>query len=138
MRTEDQIGYGKPPKKSQWQPGQSGNPSGKKKGAPKKEAQSFQDTLAILLQETIMMTIDGKKQKVSLGEVLARKILNNLMHASLKQQVESLKQLAGMGAIDIQNIWPGHENSFFDPFTEYERRLLKITQDELNGCGLEE
>jgi hypothetical protein len=26
------VGYGKPPKKSRWKPGQSGNPKGKKKG----------------------------------------------------------------------------------------------------------
>ena len=27
-----EVGYGKPPKRTQWKPGQSGNPKGKKKG----------------------------------------------------------------------------------------------------------
>jgi hypothetical protein len=135
MTIENKAGYGNPPKAHQWQPGQSGNPSGKKKGAIKLNAKSLQDTLAMVLQEKVVMTIAGKKQKATYGEVLIRKLLNNLVGADLKLQVETLKNLVLMGAIDLQNIPAEFEDEIQEWFSEEDRRLLKITQDALRETG---
>jgi len=50
------IGYGKPPKASQWKKGQSGNP----KGRPKTRADHLQDAAAILSQPVTARTPEGK------------------------------------------------------------------------------
>jgi hypothetical protein len=50
------IGYGKPPKASQWQKGQSGNP----KGRPKTRADHLRDAAMILTQPVTARTPERK------------------------------------------------------------------------------
>ena len=59
------IGYGKPPKASQWKRGQSGNP----KGRPKTRADHLQDAAAILSKPVTARMPDGKS--VSLDSIEA-------------------------------------------------------------------
>lgn len=65
MSNDDDIGYGKPPKASQWKKGQSGNP----KGRPKTRADHLKDAAAILSQPVTARTSEGKA--VSLNGVEA-------------------------------------------------------------------
>ena len=137
MTTNKPDGPKKRHTKNQWQKGQSGNPSGKKKAA-EKPPQPISETMMALLNETTFLTIACKKKEVTLAEVLLRKLLHNLINADLKAQVEALKRLIEMGAIDIQNIWSALNECDFDPFTEEHRRLIKITQEEMFGCEIGE
>ena len=50
------IGYGKPPRASQWRKGQSGNP----RGRPKTRADHIQDAAAILSEPVKAWTPEGK------------------------------------------------------------------------------
>lgn len=134
MTKKKQVGYKKPPTEHQWQPGQSGNPSGKKKAA-KKLPQPLPETLAAQLGEISEITINGKKQKMSLSEALVRMFLRNAMIAPLKQQGDALKLLQGLGVFDLQNSLFDQEDEYADPFSEYHRRLLKICQDDMDGVG---
>lgn len=54
------VGYRKPPKHSQFQPGQSGNPKGRPKGS-----RNFKSDVLDTLKTPIPVTQDGKKRKVS-------------------------------------------------------------------------
>ena len=53
----DAVGYGKPPKRTQFQPGQSGNPKGRPKGA-KNLATRIEEVLSLPVKIT-----QGKRQK---------------------------------------------------------------------------
>lgn len=132
----EKVGYKSPPTAHQWQPGQSGNPSGKKKAAGK-PPQPLQEILARLLQETTLITIAGKKQEITLAELLLRKLLHNSINAPLNQQALVLKLLIGLGLIDPQKVFLGLEEDDFDPFTEEQRRLLEIVKEELKDCDLD-
>src|SRR4051812_9812407 len=90
---EYEVGYRKPPKTKQWQPGQSGNPSGKRK--PRKE--SFTTDLMAALAETVQVTIDGKVMEVTVKELIVQQLIEQSAHGNkraykmqtwLRQQVE--------------------------------------------------
>lgn len=55
-----EIGYGRPPKHSRFQKGQSGNPGGRKKGS-----QNFNTDLDEVLGKRVTVTENGKTRKVT-------------------------------------------------------------------------
>jgi hypothetical protein len=72
LRLEDDnedVGYGKPPRRHQFKPGQSGNPKGRKKGA-KNEITILQE----LLQHKVALNERGKTRKIILLEAILRKV----------------------------------------------------------------
>jgi hypothetical protein len=64
---EEDVGYGRPPKKHRWQKGQSGNPAGKKKGT-----KSLKTELLDLMNETVEVPIKGKNKKVRMLALVLR------------------------------------------------------------------
>jgi hypothetical protein len=86
------IGYKKPPKKSQFKPGQSGNAKGRPKGS-----KNFASELSEELMEKIAIKEDGKKKSISKQRALVKALLakalqgnaqaaNVLINAALKLQ----------------------------------------------------
>lgn len=55
-----EVGYGRPPKHTQFKKGQSGNPKGRKKGT-----RNFRTEVEDVLLEPIRATSDGKTRKVA-------------------------------------------------------------------------
>jgi hypothetical protein len=55
-----QVGYGKPPKDHQFQPGQSGNPKGRPKGT-----RNFATDVKAMLKQPVRVSTDGKAKKIS-------------------------------------------------------------------------
>jgi hypothetical protein len=55
----DRVGYGKPPRKNQFKPGQSGNPRGRPKGAKGLKAE-----LRAELDEFVTITVEGKRRRI--------------------------------------------------------------------------
>jgi hypothetical protein len=62
---EDKIGYGKPPKHSQYKPGQSGYPRGRSKGA-----RGFKTLVMKTLKAPVKVTSEGKSRKVTTIEAM--------------------------------------------------------------------
>jgi len=69
------VGKGKPPLHSQFQPGASGNPTGKRK-RPKDPWEAMEELLA---NRTCAVTIDNKRQQVPFGDALIMSLLNDAM-----------------------------------------------------------
>lgn len=62
------VGYGRPPRATQFQKGQSGNP----KGRPKKEnsEQGFWDTFQKMMEKPVATSERGKRKKIPVKEAL--------------------------------------------------------------------
>jgi hypothetical protein len=74
-----EIGYMKPPKKTQWKPGQSGNPNGR----PKK-IKDFEKLLDIELSKEITITEGGQEVRMSKREVLLKSLINDALKGDLR------------------------------------------------------
>lgn len=58
--SDDEVGYGKPPKKHRFQKGQSGNPAGRRKGS-----RNISTMVDEALKSTVIINLNGKRKSVS-------------------------------------------------------------------------
>jgi Family of unknown function (DUF5681) len=80
MSRDYEIGYGKPPKKHQFKPGQSGNRRGRPKGT-----KNTATLLREILDRKIELRTAGSKRKITLREA----ILTRLTERALKGDTKS-------------------------------------------------
>src|SRR5215469_2581310 len=78
-RADYQVGYGKPPRHTQFAKGQSGNPRGRPSGSK---------NLATLVREAlnkmVIVTEDGGRRKISKCEAIVTQIINKAAKADLR------------------------------------------------------
>jgi Family of unknown function (DUF5681) len=65
------VGYGKPPARHRFKPGQSGNPKGRPKQLPE-----LADLMAKELRRRGLVTIDGKQQSITRLELIVKNQVN--------------------------------------------------------------
>jgi hypothetical protein len=94
-----EVGYGRPPKASQFRPGQSGNPTGARKGGK---------TIGVRLQELInakvAVTESGRTRRIPRLDVMLHRLSNDAMRGdqrALKHILEFVHRYspAGEGAV---------------------------------------
>src|SRR6266576_7071787 len=68
--TDNEVGYGKPPKHSQFKKGQSGNPRGRPRAT-----ENLRMLLGKVLDETITLTENGRHRKISLYETVVKQLV---------------------------------------------------------------
>ena len=73
------IGKGKPPAKSRWKKGQSGNPSGRRKGA-----KNFNTILGEQLNQHIEIEEGGRTRRITMYEAMVRNFLNKAVRGDPK------------------------------------------------------
>jgi hypothetical protein len=76
---ENEAGYGKPPRAHQFKPGQSGNPTGRPRGAKNEET-----ILRELLQHKVGINERGKTRKITLLEAVLRRVAEDSLKGNLK------------------------------------------------------
>jgi hypothetical protein len=81
---QDGAGWGRPPKRTQFKKGQSGNPTGR----PKKVA-SFKSDLAAELQERLSISENGRERKIS----KQRAFCKTLVAAAIKKDIRAVNAL---------------------------------------------
>jgi hypothetical protein len=74
-----EVGFGKPPRSTQFKPGQSGNPAGRPRGA-----KNFATAIEQELDCRITVTEDGKRKRISKREVIAKHLVNKAAGGDLK------------------------------------------------------
>jgi len=90
-----EVGYGKPPKRSQFKRGQSGNPTGRPKGA-----KSGPIDIAVILSEPLTVRTAGTTQRMSPFEVGVRQLVKQgLSKNGLKAILEFFKVCETYGII---------------------------------------
>jgi hypothetical protein len=70
------VGYGKPPKTSQFVAGKSGNPKGRPKGS-----RSVGAILQDIIQKKLAVTENGKTRRLTALEVMLRRLANDAMRS---------------------------------------------------------
>lgn len=73
-----EVGYGKPPKGSQFKPGKSGNPKGRPKAPPKVE-----ELIAREAARLITITVEGQKKTLTQAEVVIKAMFQKAMKGDL-------------------------------------------------------
>lgn len=113
---QEAVGYGRPPKRTQFTKGQSGNPKGRPKGS------GMRSVAEKVLGRTVPVTVDGVRRKVPITEALMMQLVQ--------------KALAGDGAArrDLLKI----ANQVSDAQAKAEDQGMEIIiRDVLDtyGCG---
>lgn len=89
---DDPVGYGKPPKSGQFKPGQSGNPSGKKKG------KSLAQFIAEVGEADKTFTQGNKTVTMPANEALALKVYAEALkgkHQAAKLVLDAQRSVTG-------------------------------------------
>jgi hypothetical protein len=87
-KAKDPVGYKKPPRHTQFKPGQSGNP----KGRPKKAA-TLPDVFSKELRKQVPIINNGKRKKVSMLEAIVKQHLNKAANGDSKAAAIVLNHL---------------------------------------------
>ena len=72
-----EVGYGKPPKATQFKKGQSGNPKGKPKGH-----KNFKTDLKEALDATISVRVDGREKKMTKQRAFIESLLGQSLQGN--------------------------------------------------------
>lgn len=90
----NRVGYRRPPERTRWRKGQSGNPTGRPKSAP-----SFADDLIAELSEVIQVTEGGKLKRMT----KRRALIKALTAGSLKGDARATSLLFSLCARVIES-----------------------------------
>ena len=74
-----EVGFGKPPRSTQFKPGQSGNTAGRPRGA-----KNFATALEQELKSCVTVTENGRRKRISKREVIAKHLVNKAASGDLK------------------------------------------------------
>jgi hypothetical protein len=89
-----QVGYAKPPQKTRFEKGKSGNPSGRVKGS-----KNVSKLLLQALSEPVMVNENGQRKRITKGEAMIKQLVNRgaagdarsiqLLLAEMRNRLES-------------------------------------------------
>ena len=100
--SEEEKGYGKPPKKHQFKKGVSGNPRGRPKGK-----KSFTALFKKLENEKITIQINGKTEKLTIEQAILKRVMidsvagkssSARLYLETKQTILAMPETEGMSA----------------------------------------
>lgn len=96
------VGYSKPPRKTRFQPGQSGNPSGR----PKKKPKTLTEFFELALNTVINTNENGKPMRMTVGEAIARQQVIMAARGEHKAAALVLKVVAAKEGEQVNNLPP--------------------------------
>ncbi|GJL85315.1 MAG: hypothetical protein DHS20C02_10900 [Micavibrio sp.] len=111
-----EVGYRRPPKKTRFKKGNSGNPKGRPKGSS-----NFLTLLEQELQKSITVTEDGKKKTITRKQAMAMRMVAGALQGdqkSLFTLVEILRRTGHFEETDIDGLLPDDYESILDSYVE--------------------
>lgn len=81
-----EVGYGKPPKNSQFKKGQSGNPKGRPKGEKNKKS-----VIREVIERKVTIRQNGEKRQASVFEALVESIVAHALEGSINDQIKLMQ-----------------------------------------------
>lgn len=79
MSEDEDVGYGRPPRRTRFRPGQSGNPRGRPKGA-----RSTGTIVTGVLNKKVSLTSAGQRRQVPLKEAIVLRMAEAALKGDLK------------------------------------------------------
>jgi hypothetical protein len=117
-----EVGYGKPPRDSRFQKGQSGNPRGRPSGS-----KNLTTLLTEALNEPVIVAENGRRKKITKREAIVTQLVNRSAKADLK----ATQILLGM-LRDLENrADPGPAETA--AFGEADQQMIQRIQARLQG-----
>lgn len=95
-----EVGKGKPPKASQFKPGKSGNPAGARRHKYRKNGHSLRELAIACANETMVITINGRKTKVTKKEALTLAVINDALTGTPAHRLRAMRELREIGAFE--------------------------------------
>lgn len=89
------VGYGKPPKDTQFKPGQSGNPKGRRRGK-----RNLRSVFTEALRETVAISENGSTRKVQKMEAIVQVTINKALKGDPKGLAAIIQLSKSMGLLD--------------------------------------
>jgi hypothetical protein len=119
--TDYDIGYGKPPQKSQFKKGQSGNPNGRPKGS-KNAASLFNE----IFDQQVTVVKNGKPTKVPIMQAMLMKLAAMAMGGDMKAMAKVLELYHAAQSAAVNDNQPPMKGSSF-ALTPEEYEVIKKT-----------
>ena len=86
MSEDYNTGYGKPPKRSRFQKGRSGNPKGRPKGRKNKGS-----VVREVIERKVTIRENGKTRKVTVFEALVESMVSKALNGSINDQIKLIQ-----------------------------------------------
>lgn len=119
MSDDDEVGYGKPPKASQFKPGQSGNPKGRPKGTL-----NLKSDLIDELQERVVIREGASSTQVSKQKAMIKRLITKSINGDTRSLSIALNLM-------LRLLEPGSEGDPTEPLDEQEREILETLKARL-------
>jgi hypothetical protein len=127
---DDRVGYGKPPKRTRFRPGQSGNPRGRSRAVDFKD---WENPIQKYMLEPMTVTIKGKKEKVPVVDALIKTAIRRSLEGCTKHLKVLLDGSGGLKAL-IQEQKRQKTKADEELIEQARRELDKWLPDEGLGC----
>ena len=88
MSDDKKGGYGRPPKKHQFKPGQSGNPAGRPKGTKDLKTDLIEE-----LHEPVLVTEGGRKQTISKQRAILKSLTARAVQGDVRAAIAVIAEL---------------------------------------------
>lgn len=94
-----EVGYRKPPKRTQFKKGVSGNPKGRRRVVP-----SFADTLRTILTEKVSVQVDGRVEKHSKFILMTRSLVARAIKGDPSAARQAFNLMEKFGLLKLEQI----------------------------------
>ena len=130
-RSDYDVGYCRPPKKSQFRPGQSGNPTGRREASP-----TIGSRLRALIYSKVTVTEQGRTRRISRLDLMLRQLGNDAIRGD-KRAFKLLMEFLHRYDVAVEGAVRSEEMTSDDLeiLSEYLRKTGSSNSDDSSSEG---